>query len=129
MNRALTSVALFATLIAGCSGGSSKSSAGTDDGVVTAQSTADKIGCTGFQAEAAADREMFVADSGTCDLDGHTLTVYRFSNTETRDNWIKVATKFGVGRFVVFDRGVVTSDDQSSADAVKDKVGGDIRTS
>ena len=116
-------------LVAACSGSSSGKASGGDSGVVSAQALAYKIDCTSFTADNAGSRELFVADSGTCDLDGHSLTVYRFSNNESRDNWIKAATPNGIGRFVVIDRGVVTSDDQSIADEVKAKVGGEIRTS
>jgi hypothetical protein len=115
-------------LVAACSSGSGTSGHPADQGVVDASSTASQIGCTSFEEDAAADRELFVADSGTCSLDGAQVTVYRFSNEASRDNWIKAASGAGIGRYVVFDRGVVTSDSQESADAISAKVGGEIRT-
>ncbi len=113
-------------LAAACSSGTSSSS--SDQGIVSASATAAKIGCVSYAPDAASGRELFVADSGTCTVNGTSVTVYRFSNNASRDNWIKAASSFGAGRYVVIDRGVVTSDDQALADMVKAKIGGEIRS-
>lgn len=132
MKRQALAISASLLMVAACGGGGEKdtggsSSGGGDGGQVTVSATANELGCAP-SVDAASDRELFVADSGTCSLDGVEVKIYRFSNNETRDNWIKTATQFGIGRFVVFDRGVVTSTDQGAADKVKAKIGGDIRT-
>jgi hypothetical protein len=125
---AATALALLAACSSGSSGAAAPAAGKADGGTVSAQELANKTLCNGFVADPAAQRELFVADSGTCTYGDAHLTVYRFSSNASRDSWIKAAAGFGLGRFVVVDRGVVVSDDQASADAVQAEIGGEIRT-
>lgn len=115
-------VFILAACLAGACGGGSK-----DGGVVSVRDVADKLGCSAT-VDPAEDRELFIADSGECNFIGDTVTINRFSNNKTRDQWIDFAKSFGIGRFVVIDRGVLFGEEQRTADRIRDKVGGDIRT-
>lgn len=120
MRKVLAVLALSA--LGACGGGSS------DGGVVSVAEVAEKLGCTAT-VDPAEDRELFIADSGECEFIGDTVTINRFSNNKSRDQWIDVASGFGIGRFVVIDRGVLFGEEQRTADRIKDEVGGEIRTS
>lgn len=121
----LASVALV-LLVAACGGGGGGSS--SDGGVVTAQSIADKAGCTSFTEDAAGSRELFVADSGDCTLNGDTVHVRTFTNNATRDNWLKVAKQAAAGRYDVLNRALAYGENQQTADALKAKLGGSVQT-
>ncbi|MGZ4663574.1 MAG: hypothetical protein ACXV5Q_00610 [Frankiaceae bacterium] len=112
-------------LVAACGGGGGGKS---DSGVLTAQSIADKAGCSSFTEDESSSRELFVADSGDCTLGGDTVHVRTFTNNETRDNWLKVAKKFGGSRYDVANRVVAYGENQQTADALKAKLGGSIQT-
>ena len=115
------SVLACVTLTA-CSSSSSGSTA-----VLTAQSVADKLGCTGVTVSASADRAMFTSDEASCSLAGDTLTVSTFTNNTVRDSFVKIAGTAGGVRMQVADREVVYGQNATTADTAKAKLGGDIR--
>ena len=121
MKIALAVPVLF---LAACSSGGG----GSDGGVVTAQSVADKIGCTEVAVSTAADRVALASDEAACKLNGDDLTVATFTNNKVRDNYVMIAAAAGGVRMQVGDREVVYGQNAGTADALKDKLGGEIRT-
>ena len=117
-------------LVAGCGGGTgSGSSHGSDAGVLTAQSVADRLGCTDVKVDSAADRVALAEDTADCKLGADTIHIATFTSNEVRDNFAKVATGTGGVRIQVGEREAVYGDDATTADALKGKLGGSIRTS
>lgn len=116
---------VLALLLTACGGGDDKGKA--DDGgggEVRAEAMASDLGCSEFGL--ASTEELGVREKGTCELSGQKVSLYTFATNEARDTWVKIASGFG-GRYVVKDRQVFSSDDSATVDAIKDKVGGEIK--
>lgn len=112
-------------LVAGCS---SSSKAGGDSGVKTVQSVADKLGCS-VTVDSAADRVALASDTGDCSFSGNTVHLATFTNNTVRDNFVKIAAQTAGVRAQVADREVAYGENAATADALKEKLGGDVRTS
>jgi hypothetical protein len=105
---------------AGRSGSPSALAAGSPDVVSLSRET----GCTGF--DRSGQTELYVREQISCALGGSQITVYTFNDRASQQQWLDVARGFG-GVYVIGDRWVVSTDDQATAQAVKGKLGGEIR--
>lgn len=112
MRRALLPTLLL-TLTA-CGGGGS-------EGYESAAALADAIGCQGFKDTT---EEMFTDEGGSCTVDGEEVSIYTFTDNETRDSYLEVAEGFG-GRYLVGDGWLVEGSQEALA-AIQEKVGGEL---
>lgn len=120
MNPSIHAMPLvLAFVLAACGGGSA-------GGEVRPAQVAKDLGCTSSYQSQDTEETLFVRERGHCTVSGEKVQLFTFSDNETRDQWLSVASKFG-GRYVVVDRAVVTSDSTSAVDTAHDKIGGDLR--
>jgi hypothetical protein len=85
---------------------------------------ASRLGCSGFTQ--GTQIELFVREQGDCQFDGATVTLHTFTTGDAAASWLQVAQNFG-GIYVVGDRWAISVDTQDKANAVRAKLGGDIR--
>jgi len=121
-----TLIALAAVLgLAACSGGDNGGggSVGSNDGPVTAQSLAEKLGCSGFKAED--EPELFAAESASCDRNGTTVYIETFTQDDAQKNWLSAAKQAG-GAYVVGDQWIVWTDARPPAEEIQKTLGGHV---
>jgi spermidine/putrescine-binding protein len=119
-----TLIALAAGLaLAACGGGDNGGGARSGDGAATAQSLADKLGCSGFKAED--EPELFAAETASCDLNGTTVNLDTFARAEARENWLKTAKQFG-GSYVIGKNWIVWTDARAPAEQIQKILGGRV---
>lgn len=83
-----------------------------------------RIGCT--DSRPAETVEFYVREQRTCQLQGQTITVYTFHERGQRDDWLEAALSFAGGLYVVSDRWIVSPGNRELAEAVQQRIGGDI---
>lgn len=104
----------FALLLTACSGGDEAGD------ISSGQDLADAIGCTDFSNDS---EEMFVAEGGTCQLDGEEIWIYYFADNDARDSYVEIGSDFG-GNYLVGDGWVVDAK-SATLDKLAEKIGGE----
>lgn len=134
---------LVLALVAACGGEDGPGSASPPGGGGTrlsAREIAGKMNCFAFKLDQ--DTELFVREQGGCafaedEQDTYPVTIYVFTDSKARDNWLEAASAFGGGPLVVGTTWVVavgtTCDPKTPCSAeeralaIQALVGGEIR--
>lgn len=111
--------ALPLALLTACGGGGSSTPA-----VSSGADVAKVVGCTGYQG---GTEQQYVAEGGTCKVDGADVYVYYFADNADRDNWVKVATVAAGGEYVVGDH-FAAQGDTSQVKAMAAKSGAPVKS-
>jgi hypothetical protein len=115
MRRTAVIVAIVA--VTACGGGKPPAPASA----LTAQSIADKTGCTGYSTDTSF--ELYVQEGGECTVGDQTISVVVFADNTARDNYVMIAKSFG-GQYGQGDRWVIHGDDRATVSTAVSAAGG-----
>jgi hypothetical protein len=128
-------------LLCACGGGGGTTTNASQAGErLSAHDISTMVGCVAFQQDQ--DTELFVREQGGCafaedEVDTYPMTIYTFTDTAARDNWLQAASAFGPGPMVVGSGWVVVVETncdpadpcsaEDRASAIAAKLGGEVR--